>query len=116
MTASTIAKGSRLRGYIDEHRRGLIRQALPNSDRAGDGTPPPRPAHAMVRRVLPTWLPRQRITLTKGIDKASDFLVKEDRGASRASPPIPTPSPAWGTISAGRREVADDAPMPMDKW
>jgi len=88
----------------------LIRQPLPKPTdrRRFDGhhhRPPFLAPLPCQRRVCGNVAARrQRHHLKKGIDKASDFLRQEDRGACQADLRFPTPSPRLGTISAGNDE------------
>ena len=102
----TIAKEIELEDHIENTGVALIRQAASKTnDAAGDGTTTATVlAHAMVKAGLRNVAAgANAITLKKGIDKASDFLVAEIK--NKANPISDSNAIAQvGTISAGNDE------------
>ncbi len=102
----TIAKEIELEDHIENTGVALIRQAASKTnDAAGDGTTTATVlAHAMVKAGLRNVAAgANAITLKKGIDKASDFLVKKIE--EHAKPISDSNAIAQvGTISAGNDE------------
>ena len=102
----TIAKEIELEDHIENTGVALIRQAASKTnDAAGDGTTTATVlAHAMVKAGLRNVAAgANAITLKKGIDKASDFLV--DKIKENAKPIADSNAIAQvGTISAGNDE------------
>ena len=102
----TIAKEIALEDHIENTGVALIRQAASKTnDAAGDGTTTATVlAHAMVKAGLRyVAAGANAITLKKGIDKASDFLV--DKIKENAKPIADSNAIAQvGTISAGNDE------------
>ncbi len=102
----TIAKEIELEDHIENTGVALIRQAASKTnDAAGDGTTTATVlAHAMVKAGLRNVAAgANAITLKKGIDKASDFLVAEIK--DKANPISDSNAIAQvGTISAGNDE------------
>ena len=102
----TIAKEIELEDHIENTGVALIRQAASKTnDAAGDGTTTATVlAHAMVKAGLRNVAAgANAITLKKGIDKASDFLVAEIK--TKANPISDSNAIAQvGTISAGNDE------------
>ena len=102
----TIAKEIELEDHIENTGVALIRQAASKTnDAAGDGTTTATVlAHAMVKAGLRNVAAgANAITLKKGIDKASDFLVAEIK--DKAKPISDSNAIAQvGTISAGNDE------------
>ncbi len=102
----TIAKEIELEDHIENTGVALIRQAASKTnDAAGDGTTTATVlAHAMVKAGLRNVAAgANAITLKKGIDKASDFLV--DKIKENAKPISDSNAIAQvGTISAGNDE------------
>jgi len=102
----TIAKEIELEDHIENTGVALIRQAASKTnDAAGDGTTTATVlAHAMVKAGLRNVAAgASAITLKKGIDKASDFLVAEIK--DKANPISDSNAIAQvGTISAGNDE------------
>ena len=102
----TIAKEIELEDHIENTGVALIRQAASKTnDAAGDGTTTATVlAHAMVKAGLRNVAAgANAITLKKGIDKASDFLVKKIE--EHAKPISDSSAIAQvGTISAGNDE------------
>ena len=102
----TIAKEIELEDHIENTGVALIRQAASKTnDTAGDGTTTATVlAHAMVKAGLRNVAAgANAITLKKGIDKATDFLVKKIEENAK---PISDSSAITqvGTISAGNDE------------
>ncbi len=102
----TIAKEIELEDHIENTGVALIRQAASKTnDAAGDGTTTATVlAHAMVKAGLRNVAAgANAITLKKGIDKASDFLVEKIK--ENAKPIADSNAIAQvGTISAGNDE------------
>ena len=102
----TIAKEIELEDHIENTGVALIRQAASKTnDAAGDGTTTATVlAHAMVKAGLRNVAAgANAITLKKGIDKASDFLVAEIK--NKANPISDSNAIAQvGTIPAGNDE------------
>ena len=102
----TIAKEIELEDHIENTGVALIRQAASKTnDAAGDGTTTATVlAHAMVKAGLRNVAAgANAITLKKGIDKASDFLV--DKIEENAKPIADSNAIAQvGTISSGNDE------------
>ena len=102
----TIAKEIELEDHIENTGVALIRQAASKTnDAAGDGTTTATVlAHAMVKAGLRNVAAgANAITLKKGIDKASDFLVSKIK--ENAKPIADSNAIAQvGTISAGNDE------------
>ena len=102
----TIAKEIELEDHIENTGVALIRQAASKTnDAAGDGTTTATVlAHAMVKAGLRNVAAgANAITLKKGIDKASDFLV--DKIKENAKPIADSNAIAQvGTISSGNDE------------
>jgi chaperonin GroEL len=102
----TIAKEIELEDHIENTGVALIRQAASKTnDAAGDGTTTATVlAHAMVKAGLRNVAAgANAITLKKGIDKATDFLVKKIE--EHAKPIADSNAIAQvGTISAGNDE------------
>jgi chaperonin GroEL len=102
----TIAKEIELEDHIENTGVALIRQAASKTnDAAGDGTTTATVlAHAMVKAGLRNVAAgANAITIKKGIDKASDFLVKKIE--EHAKPISDSNAIAQvGTISAGNDE------------
>ncbi|MCT0203176.1 chaperonin GroEL [Synechococcus sp. CS-603] len=114
----TIAKEIELEDHIENTGVALIRQAASKTnDAAGDGTTTATVlAHAMVKAGLRNVAAgANAITLKKGIDKASDFLVKKIE--EHAKPISDSNAIAQvGTISAGNdEEVGQMIADAMDK-
>ena len=114
----TIAKEIELEDHIENTGVALIRQAASKTnDAAGDGTTTATVlAHAMVKAGLRNVAAgANAITLKKGIDKASDFLVSEIK--EMAKPIADSNAIAQvGTISAGNdEEVGKMIADAMDK-
>lgn len=114
----TIAKEIELEDHIENTGVALIRQAASKTnDAAGDGTTTATVlAHAMVKAGLRNVAAgANAITLKKGIDKASDFLVKKIE--ENAKPISDSNAIAQvGTISAGNdEEVGQMIADAMDK-
>ncbi|MDC3010932.1 chaperonin GroEL [Synechococcus sp. AH-736-G21] len=114
----TIAKEIELEDHIENTGVALIRQAASKTnDAAGDGTTTATVlAHAMVKAGLRNVAAgANAITLKKGIDKASDFLVSKIKEMSK---PIADSNAIAqvGTISAGNdEEVGKMIADAMDK-
>ncbi|BEV36728.1 chaperonin GroEL [Synechococcus sp. M16CYN] len=114
----TIAKEIELEDHIENTGVALIRQAASKTnDAAGDGTTTATVlAHAMVKAGLRNVAAgANAITLKKGIDKASDFLVGKIKDMSK---PIADSNAIAqvGTISAGNdEEVGKMIADAMDK-
>ena len=114
----TIAKEIELEDHIENTGVALIRQAASKTnDAAGDGTTTATVlAHAMVKAGLRNVAAgANAITLKKGIDKASDFLVGKIK--EQAKPIADSGAIAQvGTISAGNdEEVGQMSADAMDK-
>ena len=114
----TIAKEIELEDHIENTGVALIRQAASKTnDAAGDGTTTATVlAHAMVKAGLRNVAAgANAITLKKGIDKASDFLVSKIK--EMAKPIADSNAIAQvGTISAGNdEEVGKMIADAMDK-
>ncbi|WP_028952751.1 chaperonin GroEL [Synechococcus sp. CC9616] len=114
----TIAKEIELEDHIENTGVALIRQAASKTnDAAGDGTTTATVlAHAMVKAGLRNVAAgANAITLKKGIDKASDFLVSKIK--EQAKPIADSNAIAQvGTISAGNdEEVGTMIASAMDK-
>ena len=114
----TIAKEIELEDHIENTGVALIRQAASKTnDAAGDGTTTATVlAHAMVKAGLRNVAAgANAITLKKGIDKASDFLVSKIK--EQAKPIADSNAIAQvGTISAGNdEEVGKMIADAMDK-
>ncbi len=114
----TIAKEIELEDHIENTGVALIRQAASKTnDAAGDGTTTATVlAHAMVKAGLRNVAAgANAITLKKGIDKASDFLVGKIK--EQAKPIADSNAIAQvGTISAGNdEEVGKMIADAMDK-
>jgi chaperonin GroEL len=114
----TIAKEIELEDHIENTGVALIRQAASKTnDAAGDGTTTATVlAHAMVKAGLRNVAAgANAITLKKGIDKASDFLVGKIQ--EKAKPIADSNAIAQvGTISAGNdEEVGKMIADAMDK-
>ena len=114
----TIAKEIELEDHIENTGVALIRQAASKTnDAAGDGTTTATVlAHAMVKAGLRNVAAgANAITLKKGIDKASDFLVGKIK--EQAKPIADSGAIAQvGTISAGNdEEVGQMIADAMDK-
>ena len=114
----TIAKEIELEDHIENTGVALIRQAASKTnDAAGDGTTTATVlAHAMVKAGLRNVAAgANAITLKKGIDKASDFLVEKIK--EYAKPIADSNAIAQvGTISAGNdEEVGKMIADAMDK-
>ena len=114
----TIAKEIELEDHIENTGVALIRQAASKTnDAAGDGTTTATVlAHAMVKAGLRNVAAgANAITLKKGIDKASDFLVGKIK--EQAKPIADSGAIAQvGTISAGNdEEVGKMIADAMDK-
>ena len=114
----TIAKEIELEDHIENTGVALIRQAASKTnDAAGDGTTTATVlAHAMVKSGLRNVAAgANAITLKKGIDKASDFLVSKIK--EMAKPIADSNAIAQvGTISAGNdEEVGKMIADAMDK-
>ena len=114
----TIAKEIELEDHIENTGVALIRQAASKTnDAAGDGTTTATVlAHAMVKAGLRNVAAgANAITLKKGIDKASDFLVSKIK--EQAKPIADSNAIAQvGTISAGNdEEVGQMIADAMDK-
>ena len=114
----TIAKEIELEDHIENTGVALIRQAASKTnDAAGDGTTTATVlAHAMVKAGLRNVAAgANAITLKKGIDKASDFLVEKIQ--ENAKPIADSNAIAQvGTISAGNdEEVGKMIADAMDK-
>ena len=114
----TIAKEIELEDHIENTGVALIRQAASKTnDAAGDGTATATVlAHAMVKAGLRNVAAgANAITLKKGIDKASDFLVSKIK--EMAKPIADSNAIAQvGTISAGNdEEVGKMIADAMDK-
>ena len=114
----TIAKEIELEDHIENTGVALIRQAASKTnDAAGDGTTTATVlAHAMVKAGLRNVAAgANAITLKKGIDKASDFLVSKIK--EMAKPIADSNAIAQvGTISAGNdEEVGQMIADAMDK-
>ena len=114
----TIAKEIELEDHIENTGVALIRQAASKTnDAAGDGTTTATVlAHAMVKAGLRNVAAgANAITLKKGIDKASDFLVSKIK--EQAKPIADSGAIAQvGTISAGNdEEVGQMIADAMDK-
>ncbi len=114
----TIAKEIELEDHIENTGVALIRQAASKTnDAAGDGTTTATVlAHAMVKAGLRNVAAgANAITLKKGIDKASDFLVSKIK--EHAKPIADSNAIAQvGTISAGNdEEVGKMIADAMDK-
>ena len=114
----TIAKEIELEDHIENTGVALIRQAASKTnDAAGDGTTTATVlAHAMVKAGLRNVAAgANAITLKKGIDKASDFLVSKIK--DQAKPIADSNAIAQvGTISAGNDdEVGKMIADAMDK-
>ena len=114
----TIAKAIELEDHIENTGVALIRQAASKTnDAAGDGTTTATVlAHAMVKAGLRNVAAgANAITLKKGIDKASDFLVSKIK--EQAKPIADSNAIAQvGTISAGNdEEVGKMIADAMDK-
>ena len=114
----TIAKEIELEDHIENTGVALIRQAASKTnDAAGDGTTTATVlAHAMVKAGLRNVAAgANAITLKKGIDKASDFLVSKIK--EMAKPIADSNAIAQvGTISAGNdEEVGKMLADAMDK-
>ena len=114
----TIAKEIELEDHIENTGVALIRQAASKTnDAAGDGTTTATVlAHAMVKAGLRNVAAgANAITLKKGIDKASDFLVSKIK--EQAKPIADSNAIAQvGTISAGNdEEVGAMIASAMDK-
>jgi len=114
----TIAKEIELEDHIENTGVALIRQAASKTnDAAGDGTTTATVlAHAMVKAGLRNVAAgANAITLKKGIDKASDFLVRKIK--EQAKPIADSNAIAQvGTISAGNdEEVGKMIADAMDK-
>ena len=114
----TIAKEIELEDHIENTGVALIRQAASKTnDAAGDGTTTATVlAHAMVKAGLRNVAAgANAITLKKGIDKASDFLVGKIK--DMAKPIADSNAIAQvGTISAGNdEEVGTMIASAMDK-
>ena len=114
----TIAKEIELEDHIENTGVALIRQAASKTnDAAGDGTTTATVlAHAMVKAGLRNVAAgANAITLKKGIDKASDFLVSKIK--EQAKPIADSNAIAQvGTISAGNdQEVGQMIADAMDK-
>ena len=114
----TIAKEIELEDHIENTGVSLIRQAASKTnDAAGDGTTTATVlAHAMVKAGLRNVAAgANAITLKKGIDKASDFLVSKIK--EQAKPIADSNAIAQvGTISAGNdEEVGKMIADAMDK-
>ncbi len=114
----TIAKEIELEDHIENTGVALIRQAASKTnDAAGDGTTTaPVLAHAMVKAGLRNVAAgANAITLKKGIDKASDFLVSKIK--EQAKPIADSNAIAQvGTLSAGNdEEVGKMIADAMDK-
>jgi len=114
----TIAKEIELEDHIENTGVSLIRQAASKTnDAAGDGTTTATVlAHAMVKAGLRNVAAGSNaITLKRGIDKASDFLVKKIE--EHATPISDSSAIAQvGTISAGNDdEVGKMIADAMDK-
>ena len=114
----TIAKEIELEDHIENTGVSLIRQAASKTnDAAGDGTTTATVlAHAMVKAGLRNVAAgANAITLKKGIDKASDFLVSKIK--EMAKPIADSNAIAQvGTISAGNdEEVGKMIADAMDK-
>jgi len=114
----TIAKEIELEDHIENTGVALIRQAASKTnDAAGDGTTTATVlAHAMVKAGLRNVAAgANAITLKKGIDKASDFLVEKIKEYAK---PIADSNAITqvGTISAGNdEEVGKMIADAMDK-
>ncbi len=114
----TIAKEIELEDHIENTGVALIRQAASKTnDAAGDGTTTATVlAHAMVKAGLRNVAAgANAITLKKGIDKATDFLVKKIEEHSK---PISDSNAIaqCGTIAAGNdEEVGQMIADAMDK-
>ncbi len=114
----TIAKEIELEDHIENTGVALIRQAASKTnDAAGDGTTTATVlAHAMVKAGLRNVAAgANAITLKKGIDKATDFLVKKIEEHSK---PISDSNAIaqCGTIAAGNdEEVGQMIANAMDK-
>ena len=114
----TIAKEIELEDHIENTGVALIRQAASKTnDAAGDGTTTATVlAHAMVKAGLRNVAAgANAITLKKGIDKATDFLVKKIEENSK---PISDSNAIaqCGTIAAGNdEEVGEMIANAMDK-
>jgi len=114
----TIAKEIELEDHIENTGVALIRQAASKTnDAAGDGTTTATVlAHAMVKAGLRNVAAgANAITLKKGIDKATDFLVKKIEENSK---PISDSNAIaqCGTIAAGNdEEVGQMIANAMDK-
>ncbi len=114
----TIAKEIELEDHIENTGVALIRQAASKTnDAAGDGTTTATVlAHAMVKAGLRNVAAgANAITLKKGIDKATDFLVKKIEDHSK---PISDSNAIaqCGTIAAGNdEEVGKMIADAMDK-
>ncbi len=114
----TIAKEIELEDHIENTGVALIRQAASKTnDAAGDGTTTATVlAHAMVKAGLRNVAAgANAITLKKGIDKATDFLVKKIQEQAK---PISDSSAIaqCGTIAAGNDdEVGQMIADAMDK-
>ncbi|WP_320666978.1 chaperonin GroEL [Prochlorococcus sp. MIT 1307] len=114
----TIAKEIELEDHIENTGVALIRQAASKTnDAAGDGTTTATVlAHAMVKAGLRNVAAgANAITLKKGIDKATDFLVKK---IEQSANPISDSSAIaqCGTIAAGNdEEVGQMIADAMDK-
>ncbi len=114
----TIAKEIELEDHIENTGVALIRQAASKTnDAAGDGTTTATVlAHAMVKAGLRNVAAgANAITLKKGIDKATDFLVKKIQ--ENAKPISDSNAIAQcGTIAAGNdEEVGQMIANAMDK-
>ncbi|ABX09486.1 chaperonin GroEL [Prochlorococcus marinus] len=114
----TIAKEIELEDHIENTGVALIRQAASKTnDAAGDGTTTATVlAHAMVKAGLRNVAAgANAITLKKGIDKATDFLVKKIQ--EQAKPISDSNAIAQcGTIAAGNdEEVGQMIASAMDK-
>jgi len=114
----TIAKEIELEDHIENTGVALIRQAASKTnDAAGDGTTTATVlAHAMVKAGLRNVAAgANAITLKKGIDKATEFLVNKIKDQSK---PISDSSAIaqCGTIAAGNdEEVGQMIASAMDK-